>query len=99
MTPQEREELRQIVADVVVAALKAQLTPRRVAGLLTLEEAGDRICTAPETIRHWVWEGRLKAYKPGRAVLVKESDLLELVAANETRAKRVAKRKKQMLGE
>jgi hypothetical protein len=32
----------------------------------------------------WRWEGRLSGYKPGRAPLVRESELLAFVETNET---------------
>jgi len=48
---------------------------------LTFAEAGERVRTAPETIRYWVHIGRLKAFKPGRRVLIRESDLEACIAA------------------
>jgi excisionase family DNA binding protein len=84
VTAADRAEIRRLVAEVV-----AELRP----SYLTLEEAGALIRHEAETIRRWIWEGRLTAYKPGKHPLVKEAELLALVEANETRAKRVAKRK------
>lgn len=93
MTAEERAELRALVAEAVAEAL-ATREPRQKksrAGLLTLDDVAAVCHVSPETVRHWIWEGRLKAYKPGRAPLVKESELLAFVEANETRAKRVAR--------
>lgn len=109
MTDDELEVVRRVVTEAVAAALaerapgpaladlesRAARAPRSRAGLLTLDQAGELVHAAPETIRHWIWEGRLKAYKPGRAVLVREADLLKLVDENETVAKRVARRRRE----
>jgi excisionase family DNA binding protein len=90
MTADELELVRRVVADAVAAAL-AKREPRRArAGLLTLEEVAAVCHVSPETVRHWIWEGRLTAYKPGRAPLVKEAELLAFVEANETTKKRAA---------
>lgn len=53
--------------------------------LLTLKEASELVRTPTESIRYWIYDGRLKAFKPGRAVLVCEADLLALVASREIR--------------
>jgi len=52
---------------------------------LTLREAGALVRVAPETIRYWIWRGRLQAYKPGGSVLVREDDLLTLCNSPKTR--------------
>src|SRR5690348_4858469 len=39
---------------------------------LTLAEAGALVRASPETVRYWIWQGRLKGFKPGRTVLVRE---------------------------
>lgn len=86
MTPEQLEIVRQVVAEAVAAAL-----PRRArAGLLTLDEVAAVCHVSAETVRHWIWEGRLTAYKPGRHPLVKEAELLAFVEANETVKKRAA---------
>jgi excisionase family DNA binding protein len=94
MTPEELEKVRRVVAEELDAAiarhLPAKAKPR--AGLLTLEEVAAVCHVSPETVRHWIWEGRLRAYKPGRAPLVKEAELLAFVEANETTKKRAARR-------
>lgn len=100
MTPEERAELKAIVleavAEAVAEALRSRPPAKSRAGLLTLEQAGELLGgTSPETIRHWIWEGRLKSYKPGKHPLVRETELLAFVEANESRAKRVARRRQQ----
>lgn len=62
--------------------------------LLTLQEAGAMVRASPETIRYWIWQGRLTAFKPGRNVLVRESELMALVAGRETRIMRAQRRKR-----
>jgi excisionase family DNA binding protein len=68
--------------------------PREVAArLLTLAEAGDLMRASPETIRFWIWQGKLEAFRPGRRVLVREADLLALVDDSEGNARRARARK------
>jgi excisionase family DNA binding protein len=95
MTPEELEAVRRVVTEELDAVLARHLTGRAKprAGLLTLEEVAAVCHVSPETVRHWIWEGRLTAYKPGRAPLVKEAELLAFVEANETTKKRVERRK------
>ncbi len=49
---------------------------------LTFKQAAERIQGSPETIRYWVHIGRLPAFKPGRRVLIKESDLAALIESS-----------------
>jgi excisionase family DNA binding protein len=72
---------------------KSALAPHAASGekLLTLAEASALIRTPSETIRSWIWQGRLEAYRPGRNLLVREAELLEFVTNNETRKKRARK--------
>jgi excisionase family DNA binding protein len=58
---------------------------------LTLQEASALVRVPAETIRYWIWQGRLVAFKPGRAVLVREAELLALVEIRETRKIRAAR--------
>jgi excisionase family DNA binding protein len=74
-------------------ARPAPSNPPSAAGLLTLREASLLARTPSETIRYWIWQGRLVAFKPGRTVLIKESELLALVASRETKKIRAAKNK------
>lgn len=42
---------------------------------LTVREAAQRVHRAEETIRRWIWTGKLPARKLGRSYQVNESDL------------------------
>jgi excisionase family DNA binding protein len=79
--PSDRVELRSSRAPSKLAP-QTSAAPR----LLTLAEASALTRTPSETIRYWIWQGRLTSYKPGRAVLVREAELLALVESRETRA-------------
>lgn len=84
------------MAEAVAEALGSRPPVKSRTGLLTLTQAGEMLGgTSPETIRRWIWEGKLKAYKPGMHQLVRESELLALVEKNETTAKRVARRRER----
>ncbi|HWA76283.1 MAG TPA: helix-turn-helix domain-containing protein [Polyangiaceae bacterium] len=61
---------------------------------LTLVEASELIRTPAETIRYWVWQGRLQAFKPGRSLLVDREELEAFVADRETVAVRASKLRK-----
>jgi len=58
---------------------------------LTLREAGERARTSPETVRYWIGLGKLAGFKPGRSVLVRESDLEALIEASNVNAQRAAR--------
>ena len=47
---------------------------------LTVREAARRVTRAEETIRRWIWAGKLPARKLGQSYQVRESDL-DAVAA------------------
>jgi excisionase family DNA binding protein len=66
-------------------------TQPTTARFFTLAEASALIRTPAETIRYWIWQGRLSAFKPGRAVLLREADLLALVEEHETSKLRAAR--------
>ena len=46
---------------------------------LSLAQAGALLGVSPETVRFWIWKGKLKATKPGRLVLVRRRDLEAMV--------------------
>jgi len=48
------------------------------AQLLDVREAAQLVRRSPETIRRWVWSGRLPAQRQGRKLLVARQDLLRL---------------------
>src|SRR6267378_3560056 len=43
--------------------------------LLTIREAAARVGRTPETVRRWVWSGRLAARKRGNRLVVTDIDL------------------------
>ncbi|HVW27884.1 MAG TPA: helix-turn-helix domain-containing protein [Polyangiaceae bacterium] len=61
---------------------------------LTLRDAATRLCTSSETIRFWIYQGRLKGYKPGRSVLVRETDLDALIESSAIDAQRAERAKR-----
>lgn len=58
---------------------------------ITLADAAALISTPPETIRYWIWQGKLRAYRPGRALLLREDELRAHVEASSTVAVRARK--------
>lgn len=60
--------------------------------MLTLTQVAERLQTPVKTIRLWVSQQRLPAFKPGRQHLVKEADLLAFLEASAVgpKKKRVA---------
>ncbi|HVD00783.1 MAG TPA: helix-turn-helix domain-containing protein [Candidatus Dormibacteraeota bacterium] len=48
---------------------------------LTINDAAALVNRSPETVRRWVWVGRLKARKSGRNLLVARKDIEGLAAA------------------
>jgi excisionase family DNA binding protein len=44
-------------------------------GMLTVRDAADEVGRTPETIRRWVWSGRLPATKRGNRLTVARDDL------------------------
>jgi len=97
LTPNERDELKQLVKEAFAEVLAERAPPpppKARPGFLTLAQAGELLGgTSPDTIRNWIWRGLIKAYKPGGKPLLRETELLAFVEANESRAKRVARKK------
>jgi excisionase family DNA binding protein len=62
---------------------------------ITLADAAELCSTAKETIRKWVWLGHLRAYRPGRAVLLREDELRAFIESRDTRALRAAAAKER----
>jgi excisionase family DNA binding protein len=58
---------------------------------LTLVQAAELCATPAESIRYWVHIGKLAAFRPGRQVLIKEADLLELIESSAVSEIRVKK--------
>jgi excisionase family DNA binding protein len=55
--------------------------------LLSPQEAGDRLGVSVYTVRRWIQEGRIPAYKPGKEYRIRESDLEEFLQTREVRPK------------
>ena len=51
-------------------------------------DLAERVSTPAETVRYWIHLGKLRAFKPGRQVLVRDTDLDEMVEASELGAQR-----------
>lgn len=50
---------------------------------LTLREAAAIANTPAETIRYWIRLGRLRAFKPGKSLLVRDDDLAAYIAGSQ----------------
>jgi excisionase family DNA binding protein len=55
--------------------------------LLSPEQAGERLGVSVYTVRRWIKEGRLRAFKPGKEYRIRASDLEEFLRAREVRPK------------
>ncbi len=51
---------------------------------ITLLDASELCSTPLETLRKWVWLGRLRAYRPGRTVLLREDELRAFIESRST---------------
>jgi len=49
--------------------------------VLTVREAAVQVGRAPETIRRWIWSGRLAAHKRGNRLMVARQELERIAAA------------------
>lgn len=49
--------------------------------VLDVREAADYVARTPETVRRWVWSGRLEAVRRGNRLLVRRADLDALTGA------------------
>jgi excisionase family DNA binding protein len=58
--------------------------------LLSPQEAADRLGVSVYTVRRWIKDGKLRAFKPGKEYRVREADLEEFLAAREVRPKAIA---------
>lgn len=48
---------------------------------LTIPEVAEHLCTPIKTIRRWIADGRLRAYRPGKRVLIHRDDVERFVRA------------------
>jgi excisionase family DNA binding protein len=55
--------------------------------LLSPQEAGDQLGVSVYTVRRWIQEGRIPAYKPGKEYRIRERDLEEFLRTREVRPK------------
>src|SRR5215204_6771143 len=55
--------------------------------LFALPEAAERLGVSVYTVRRWIKDGRLKAFRPGKEYRIREADLEEFLAAREVRPK------------
>jgi putative resolvase len=55
--------------------------------LLPLPEAAERLGVSIYTVRRWIKDGKLRAFRPGKEYRVQEADLEEFLAAREVRPK------------
>jgi excisionase family DNA binding protein len=54
---------------------------------LSPQAAGDQLGVSVYTVRRWIQEGRIPAYKPGKEYRIRESDLEEFLRTREVRPK------------
>jgi excisionase family DNA binding protein len=55
--------------------------------LLSLHEAAERLGVSVYTVRRWIKDGKLRAFKPGKEYRVREPDFEEFLRAREVRPK------------
>lgn len=60
---------------------------------LFLDEVAAEMRTSASSIRHWIATGRLRAYRPGRHLLISRADLDAFVAASEWKPGRLNRHK------
>jgi len=64
---------------------KTRLAPRQEEALLDVRQAAHLVGRSPETIRRWVWSGRLVAQRRGQRLVVSRDDLLAVAPLREGR--------------
>lgn len=55
-------------------------TSRPSVGAIDVREAARLTHRSPETVRRWIWSGRLAAHRSGRRLLIAPGDLEQLLA-------------------
>lgn len=58
-------------------------SPSEKPAFLTLPQVSAECCVPVGTLRHWIQAGRLRAYKPGRSLLIRRADLDALIEGSE----------------
>ena len=56
-----------------------------VSALLTVDEVAERLKCHPQTVRRWIWSGKLKHVKVGGLVRVSEEELVMFLQEGEGR--------------
>ena len=54
--------------------------PTTASEAMTVREAAEQVGRAPETIRRWIWSGRLAAQKRGNRLMVARQELQRIAA-------------------
>ena len=55
--------------------------------LLGASEVADELATDVQTVRRWIREGKLRAFKPGKKFRIRRADLEDFLLASEVRPK------------
>lgn len=55
--------------------------------LLGASEVADELATDVQTVRRWIREGKLRAFKPGKKFRIRRADLDAFLLASEVRPK------------
>ena len=74
------EQIRAIVGDAVRSAVSSEMDRKQPnpqhSGLFTIKQAQERMQITRPTIYKWLKEGRLKAYRIGGRVFLKEAEVM-----------------------
>ena len=57
---------------------------------LTLDQISEQLHTPLDTVRFWIYSGKLAAFKPGRHPLVREEDLAAFIEGSALSKRRTA---------
>ncbi len=57
------------------------------AGFMSLQDVGEALGVDVQTVRRWIKDGRLRAFKPGKEYRIREDDLEEFLQTREVRPK------------
>jgi excisionase family DNA binding protein len=60
--------------------------------LLSPQEAADRLGVSVYTVRRWIKDGKLRAFRPGKEYRLREHDLEEFLRVREVRPKHISVR-------
>lgn len=77
-----RADLVALIESEVRTALRA--THRRAPALLTIEEVSEASRAPVGSVRDWIADGRLRASRPGKRVLVRRVDLAAFLGVEES---------------